>query len=235
MTHQGIERETLRSWLTARFCFPLLLLSVLALGMYLGGRATREHWNGPRLHLNLALAWAPYVFALLVVVCYQRNRYARLPLWILGALWLLFFPNAPYLLTDWLYLPDLEGELWFNIALLTAFSVTGLLLAVMSLYLIQQVVRLIYGGLTSWIVAALALVLSGLGVYLGRFLRLNSWDVLLRPERTVKDILDRLPRHSTDDPNPLAFTLMFAGLVAVMYYVFLSIRRAPRTREEELW
>jgi uncharacterized membrane protein len=220
------------SWLASRFFAPLALCSALGLALYAGWDVVaRRPWDGPRLHLNLTLAWVPYVCALWAVAVFQRYPHARGRLGLLGLLWLAFFPNAPYLVTDWLYLPGWTAELWYSIILLTTFSMCGLLLSVVSLYLMHNLVRVAYGPVEGWCAVGLAIGLSGLGVYLGRFLRLNSWDLVTDPGAVFRDVRDRLHEHARD-PSPVGFTAMFAVLLLVFYLVFRSIRLAPRSREE---
>jgi uncharacterized membrane protein len=220
------------AWLRSRFFVPLALPSVLALALYAGwDAATHKPWDGPRLHLNLALAWAPYVFSLWAVSTFERQPRARLRRWLIGLAWLAFFPNAPYLVTDWLYLPNWTAELWYSIVLLTTFSAVGLLLTVVSLYLMHNLVRTVRGPFEGWCVAIAAIFLGGIGVYLGRFLRLNSWQLLTDPGQVWRDVMTQLHEHG-DDPRPLAFAAGFAAFLFVFYLVFRSIRLAPRSYEE---
>jgi uncharacterized membrane protein len=221
-----------RHWLSARFFFPLLLASVLALALFADWHLRFGTWPGPRLHLNLVLAWVPYLCSLWAVAAAERSPRLLRPMLVPGLLWLAFFPNAPYLVTDWLYLEHLGAELWYSIGLFTVFSSCGMLLAVVSLYLLHTLVRVRVGRAAGWAVVGLAVGLSGLGVYLGRFLRLNSWDLVLRPGAVIdalKSILDTPENHA----GPSGFTLLFTILLLVTYYIFLSVRRAPRSREEQ--
>jgi uncharacterized membrane protein len=221
-----------RHWLSARFFFPVAAASLLALAFFAEWHLAIGPWTGPRLELNLALAWAPYLFALWAVWAGERRPEAATPIASPGLLWLAFFPNAPYLVTDWLYLEGLGDHLWFSIGLFMTFSLCGLLLAVVSLYLMHTLVRVKLGRVAGWVTVALAVGLAGLGVYMGRFLRLNSWELATDPQAVLHDVRTRL-----GDPHfhatPLGFTIGFAAMLACGYYVFLSVRRAPRSREEQ--
>jgi uncharacterized membrane protein len=222
-----------RHWLSARMFFPAVLASVIALAFFAGWHVMYGVWDGPRLHLNLFLAWVPYICALWAVSAEERHPHTMRPL-VPGLLWLLFFPNAPYLITDWLYLDTelLQEHLWYGIGMFTVFSLCGLLLATVSLYLIHTLVHIRFGKEIGWLVVTVAIVLSGLGVYLGRFLRLNSWDVFTRPATVLEDLSSGL-RNPENGAGPLGFTGVFAVLLFVSYYVLLSVRRAPRSREEQ--
>src|SRR4051812_18901315 len=192
-------------WLAARFFPPLVLPTLLAVGMYAGWHALYGEWHGPRLHLNLFLAWTPYLFALWASAAPDRQPAGGWRIRLPGVLWLLFFPNPPYLITDWLYLPGLTTELWYSIGLLTIFSTCGVLLTVVSLYLMHRLVRVRRGAVEGWVAVVGAVLLSGVGVYLGRFLRLNSWDVFTDPLGVLEHIKVRLPEQARD-VRPLGFT-----------------------------
>ena len=102
---------------------------------------------------------------------------------MLGALWLLFFPNAPYIATDFVHLQhDPLAPFWYDAVTIAAFAWMGVLLGFASLYLMQTVVRQWrgVGGRLDRSPSSRS-ALGSLGIYLGRFLRLNSWDALEHP------------------------------------------------------
>jgi uncharacterized membrane protein len=201
--------------------------------LFYGWNVVIGPWRGPRLLLNLSLAWAPYAFALVTVWFFRRNPERRLRLWLPIFLWLLFFPNAPYLVTDWLYLPGWTRELWYGIGLMITFSMCGLMLAVVSLYLVHCVVDAAYGRAAGWCVAIVSIGLSGVGIFLGRFLRLNSWDVFTHPERLVEQLFTRA-ESGRENLRFLAFSGTASLLLVLWYALLLSLRRAPAGPEERL-
>ena len=171
---------------------------------------------------NLFLAWIPFLLALLV---YDRYRQGAPLLRLVPAvvLWLLFLPNAPYILTDFIHLTvGRRTPLWFDGAELSAFSWTGVLLGFVSLYLIHAVVRHRFGVPGGWAVALGALTLTSAGVYLGRFLRWNSWDLLVRPGRRLAEVAPRLT-----DPAALtragAATLLLSAFLVATYAAFYAL------------
>jgi uncharacterized membrane protein len=173
---------------------------------------------------NLFLAWIPFGLALLL---YDRHRRgARLvQLLALGLLWLLFFPNAPYIVTDFRYLTDMTGKaFWFEGLLIGTAAATGLLLGFMSLYLIQAIVRRVAGARYAWLFVFGALVLSSVGVYLGRVLRWNSWDVFVRPG-TLLGELARVLVDPFAHPRPIAITILYASFLLASYAIFYSLAR----------
>lgn len=136
-------------------------------------------------------------------------------------LWLLFLPNAPYILTDILHLTRAtHAPAWYDLALLLSCAGTGLLVGYLSLIDVQTIVARRLGQTWSWIFALVSLVLSGFAIYLGRFLRWNSWDVLIEPTRLF-GITDGL-LHPWAHVRPLAVTLIF-GVILVLGYISLRI------------
>ncbi len=127
------------------------------------------------LDWNLFLAWIPVAFA---VSAYEFARRGHgLIATALGVLWLLFFPNAPYMLTDFIHLHEsLTTPLWYDGLMLSAFAWTALLLGFFSLYLMQTLWRRSAGSPLSWFGVVAVLALGSLGVYIGRYIGFNSWD-----------------------------------------------------------
>ena len=105
----------------------LALLSLFTLAMLAFRVAYTRTGDHTWIAWNLVLAWVPFLLALVI---YQRTPSApRIQLAGLGALWLLFFPNAPYLLTDFIHLHESRATpLWYDALMLAAFAWTGLLL-----------------------------------------------------------------------------------------------------------
>ena len=112
--------------------------------------------------------------------------------------------------------------LWYDIGLLATFSWTGCFLAVASLRTMHVVAQALVGNLMSWLFVLGAVVLSGFGVYLGRFLRWNSWDLLLEPRALLGDIAVRLA-HPRSDPQAVGVTLVFAAFLLVCYLTFTGL------------
>ena len=213
----------------------ILLLLVLALasaGVTLAVVFRIQRTGTPataNLVWNLFLAWIPLLLAL-VVYDGQRDGASSAQIAGVGALWLLFLPNAPYLVTDVELLNELEtGALWYDAALVGAAAVTGLVLGFVSLYLVQTVVSRRLGRVAGWTFAWFALALSGVGVYLGRFLRWNSWDVFTEPGKIAGHLTS-----AAIDPlahgRPLALSTAFAVAWCLGYAVFYGAFRAQLGR-----
>jgi uncharacterized membrane protein len=167
------------------------------------------------LLFNLFLACMP----LFLSTALRIARHWELPWPIQFAvfgLWLLFLPNAPYILTDILHLTRAtHAPAWYDLALLLSCAGTGLLVGYLSLIDVQTIVARRLGQTWSWIFALVSLVLSGFAIYLGRFLRWNSWDVLIEPTRLfgITEGLLRPWAHV----RPLSVTLIFGGILMLGY------------------
>jgi uncharacterized membrane protein len=174
---------------------------------------------------NLILAWVPFALAL---AAYDRAR-RRIDgvVVALAVLWLLFFPNAPYVLTDFVHLRrDAPAPVWYDALMLSAFAWTALLLGFASLYLMQSVARRVVGLAWSWVGVAAVLALASFGVYLGRFVRFNSWDALVRPGRVARVITKEI-QNPLAHPRMIGVLLVLTGFLLVGYavvYTFAGLR-----------
>lgn len=220
----------LHHYLVAHAVYASVLVSALAVAL-LAGRMYRSHsLTFSFMMWNLFLAWIPYWSSLWAGR--QNDRYPRqwLRLVIPGVVWLAFFPNAPYLLTDIWHLQERPPiPLWYDSSLLSVFALAGLFLAVFSLRTMQRLVRDYGGVLVGWLFVLLAITLAGLGVYLGRFLRWNSWDLILHPQAVLADIAVRVA-NPLDHPRALVVTALSAAILLVTYLALNSSdqRRTPQ-------
>ena len=141
-------------------------------------------------------------------------------------LWLSFFPNAPYLLTDLIHLgPRPYVPLWFLMVMLLSCAGTGTLLGYLSLSDIHSAIEQKFGRITGWMVVVLSLMLCGFGIYLGRFLRWNSWDAFSHPLRLGRSIMLRFVVPGTY-PHPIFVTLIF-GVGLLLGYLAVRVIATP--------
>ena len=180
---------------------------------------------------NLILAWVPLVIA---VVAYARARRGVGPLvWVLLVPWLLFFPNAPYLLTDFIHLDEGPAPLWYDALMLSAFAWTGLMLGFGSLYLVQLILRRAFGAAIAWTAVLAALGLASVGVYIGRFIRFNSWDALLHPLRVAEVVREQLGSVPLRTAEALVALTTFLAVGYLVFYSFAGLRLEPERDERE--
>lgn len=168
---------------------------------------------------NLFLAWMPFLFATAAFTV-RRNGLAAAGF---GLIWLLFLPNAPYIITDLIHLRWVEGApIWYDLSLFLSFSLAGLLLGLTSLNMMQTLVMERFGRLPSWLFVAVTMGLAGYGVYLGRFLRWNSWDVITNPFGLAGDILTML-RYPLHHIESYFISAVFAAIFLLGYIVVMSL------------
>jgi len=210
-------------------CFSIALM----LWIILGGP-----FNTYYLIWNLILAWAPMIFALI----FKRNigkepSLNRNMITLFSSfLWLFFFPNAVYIITDYIHLSNdmfyypnpnytpysAEKRILYNFNLLpwnNLFSITfgvflGCALSVLSLYIFHRYIEEKKGKRVSWIFVSIVHLLSGYAIYLGRFIRFNSWDVIFNPLTLIKFLFFNI------DKTAITFTLYFFVLSLFIYCIF---------------
>ena len=173
---------------------------------------------------NLFLAWLPMLCALFAYNLYKRH--SRLS-WLMVAgctfVWLLFYPNAPYLLTDILHLqvrPDIP--FWYDLLLVIAFAMSGALLGLVSLFLMQMLVQRAAGPVLGWLFALGVLGVSGFGIWLGRVERWNSWDLFTNPVSLLSQIAHTL-RHPLANWRTFAFSAVFSLILLSAYLTFAAL------------
>jgi uncharacterized membrane protein len=217
----------LHRFFSSQLLYPLVLSSLLAFGLF-AARVIVAHNTVIYRNLvwNLFLAWLPYLFSIWAAA---SERLSPGKWWLLilpGGLWLIFFPNAPYMMTDFLHLEDRPPiPLWYDILLITTFAWSGLFLAIGSLRTMQLLIKKYLGGFIGWLFVTVALGLSGLGIYLGRFERWNSWDLIFQPRQILHDLKTYMAAP-TDNLRFFAFTLLFTAFLLICYLTFIAVRRS---------
>jgi len=209
--------EKQRSYTQILIFLTLLLASIVATTMIV----LRAWYSGRFLYSfllwNLVLAWLPFLFAWAA----YRKPFVTV---IYGPLWLLFFPNAPYLVTDFIHLRQFDAvPIWYDAIMLFTFALTGLMLGFLSLYMMQSLVARRFGSIWSWLFVVAAVGMSGYGVYVGRFLRWNSWDIFTQPTNLAADIANSLF-------NPAYFLKTYTvsfSLSAVMLFAYVLMVAMP--------
>jgi len=172
---------------------------------------------------NLFLAWLPMMLALLACEKYQATGGRDWRFLSLAAAWLLFFPNAPYIFTDLIHLTTrFYPYFWVDLSLILLCALTGLVLGFVSLYLMQSVVRQMLGRAASWLFIVAVAGLTGFGIYLGRFLRFNSWDVLFKPRQVYHGIGNWVADPLANSTS-LAFPILFGTFVFVTYLMLYAL------------
>lgn len=187
---------------------------------------------------NLILAWAPMIFALLFKrnIENKSNRNSIILKFTSSFLWLFFFPNSVYVITDYIHLSNdmfyypnpsytpYSGEErvlynfdilpWNNFFSITFCVLLGCALSVLSLYIFHEYIKEKRGIRIGWIFVTVIHLLSGYAIYLGRFIRFNSWDVIFNPLELIRFLLFNIDKVS------IIFTFYFFLLSLFLYCIF---------------
>lgn len=220
-----------------RYRLALLVLMILASIVCVLLVAARMQYSESvrytNLVWNLFLAWIPFVLSYAAYFLSWRRVTLYLVIPVAAFLWLLFFPNAPYILTDLQHLAieSTQAPLWYDVIMLVWFSWTGLLLGLISLYFMHEILHRTFGRWVGWAFVLLVSGVSSFGVYLGRFVRFNSWDFLQNPGEIAVGILGLVI-----DPSMrlVAFTLLFAIFYLFVYLTLYSFGHLLQEREGNL-
>jgi uncharacterized membrane protein len=168
---------------------------------------------------NLLLAWIPLLLAYGVSwSARSRSRWAALP--PLAVLWMLFLPNAPYLVTDLVHLKD--GVSAVNVVLLSLLALIGVLIGVKCVQLVQRAVEQLFGVKVGRRAVQVIAVLTAVGVYLGRVLRWNSWTVLHDPGVIAHAVL-----RSPSEPARVGLALLATVLFSLGFLAAYRVLAGP--------
>ena len=180
---------------------------------------------------NLFLAAVPAVAAWLFARAMGKNSSTiERVTWFV--IWIVFLPNAPYIITDFVHLTTHPGiPFWYDTAILVSCAGTGLLLGYTSIADVQVVVARRYSALMGWLLVVAAVLLSGFGIYLGRFLRWNSWDTVTSPRQLSVAITERV-MNPLSNPQTFGVTIVY-GVGLFLGYVALRFWQPATVGESE--
>jgi uncharacterized membrane protein len=207
----------------------LMLASGACVGLVVGRIVWTRNIEYSFLLWNLFLAWLPLVFAFFACDQYRDGAGRNWRFLALGGSWLLFFPNAPYIFTDLIHLRmRFYQHFWVDLTVILLCALTGLVLGFVSMFLMQSVVARRYGRPAGWLFIAGVAALSGFGIYLGRILRFNSWDVLFKPVELYRGI-GHFVAEPLSPPVKLAFPALFATFLFVSYLMLYALTQLQHT------
>lgn len=169
------------------------------------------------LSQNLLLAFIPWSIALILYITHIKNKIAVIALLLL---WLLFFPNAPYILTDIIHIrKSTPRYVWFDFILVLAYSFTGLFYAYTGINFVERTLHSVFKIRRTYLISAFVLYLSAYGIYLGRFLRWNSWDVVANMTHLLKDIMNHIC-HPATYSQVWIFSFLMGTMLFGLYWAF---------------
>ena len=206
---------------------PIIALFLITLGNVVL-LLTRNHLAGNTDHnfllWNLFLGTIPFWIVLLMK--FYENELNTYCLFLGWFLWLLFYPNSPYMITDLIHIKRLDkfvlydSTVYFSLAILSAFW------GFYSLKLLYSVI-VSKGIKRNWatFIMVFSILLSSFGIYLGRILRLNSWDMLFNPYKTLITVTVELSNF-LKDPNIYSMVLLYSFIQITFLYLISEIRYA---------
>jgi len=167
---------------------------------------------------NLFLAGIPYIISQLARRSGRLKKFTFLLLSVLF-FWLLFLPNAPYIITDLIHLNHINSNLiWFDALLLFLFAANGLLLGILSMVDIFTILKEKWNTIAASFSMILISFLTGFGIYLGRYLRWNSWELFTQPNNLFQDIITSL-----QNTKAVAVTVSMACLLLLLFSSYLHL------------
>lgn len=208
-----------------------IIKTVLALGIFALFAVVmvlfRMHYSGRITYIflfwNLFLAWVPLFLALSVLITDRLNILNKGLLLPIAIAWLLFYPNAPYIVTDLVHLkPRIGVPYWYDHVLLSSFIINALLTGFVSLLIIHHYIKKFWGTIIGWLFVASVSFLSGLGIYIGRYLRWNSWDVVNNLKLLVLDIGQQLANPAMH-PRTYGVMILFGVFLFLGYVLFVNL------------
>lgn len=163
---------------------------------------------------NLCLSWIPLGISMFMTHIYTKTTKKKkyIILILSGLIWLLFYPNAPYMITDFIHFTYSNSFLtWYDLVIYSTFIFTSFLIGFVSIYLVSRVVEKITNNIIGWLFTLFVLFLSSYGIYLGRFIRWNSWDMILNPFDLFSSFLGNINYQS------ITFSIVYGALLTLIY------------------
>lgn len=181
---------------------------------------------------NLCLAWIALGVTLFLERLLQRTHWSSWYALAVTLVWVLFLPNTFYMITDFIHVQEVApSELLNGIFMFTSFIFNGVLLGIVSLYIVHRELLKRVSVRSAWLLIGLVLLLCSFAMYIGRVLRWNSWDILINPSSLLFDVTDRFinaPSH----PRMFGVTLGFFALITSLYVVVWHMGRVARSQRE---
>ncbi len=198
-------------WLSTLFCLAMLIARIQMTGSI--GRVFMI-WN-------LFLGWIPFWLILWLEWQTDKQTVHKLSAKaiIILVMWLAFFPNAPYMITDLKYLlPQNNVPFWFDTIMLLSFAWTGLMLGYFSLYKVQKYLNKVIHPFLNWIFIVSAIIGASYGIFLGRYQRWNTWDIVTQPFVLIQDIFATM-----FTPRAIGMTLVFSIFLILGYLTLVTL------------
>ena len=182
-----------------------------------------QHWRFGSLIWNMFLAFVPFVFSTILLKKPNSPKWIQ---YLFLACWLVFFPNAPYIITDFVHLDHTPPvPFWYDLIIIFWAAWNGLILGFVSLLNVEKFLSTKFSRKQVNIMVYTSLVLCAFGVYAGRYLRWNSWDVVANPYEIYKDV-KYIALNPEDNMRTWGVTFLFSVLMTICYYTIKQLKQA---------
>jgi uncharacterized membrane protein len=216
----------------ARVGLGLLASSVVSVLLYAFGAWGGHTRDFAYMIWNLLLAWIALGVSLFLERTLHRNSWSSWLALAATLVWVLFLPNTFYMVTDFIHVRELpETELLSGIFMLSSFIFNGVVLGIISIYIIHRQLQARLSARTSWFLVLFVMLLSSFAMYIGRVLRWNSWDIVVNPFSLLFDVTDRII-NAADHPRMLATMLGFFSMITSLYVVAWCLARVTRNHQK---
>lgn len=207
--------------------------SLVSLVLYVAGAVFNHGFYYYFLVWNLFLAWLPLLFIYILLKILKGQQWSDWPALGISFLWLLFLPNSFYLISDFVHLYDVfNANVMYNIAMLASFAFSGLILGYTSLRAVhQQLLSRGHRPRLAWWIVVVVLFLSSYAVYLGRIIRLNSWDFFTNFGAVLYSVSDQVVRPG-NWPPVIGITVSLFVLLMTIYVVLWWLKPVIITNNE---
>lgn len=203
----------------SRLLRVLLLSSIFSMLFFIVRAFNQQDLEYWYLNWNLVLAWLPLLFSVILVGRLRRSGWLTWQNIVLTMLWLGFLPNSFYIMTDFIHLQHtLNATLLYDVVLILSFTLNGLLLGYISTFMIHDELKKRFNANTTNSIVAGIFLACSFAIYLGRYLRWNTWDVIINPAGLLFDVSDRFINPGAHGQT-FSTTALFFVFITGTYYI----------------
>lgn len=180
---------------------------------------------------NILFAWIPLeisYFLKKALISKNKKKYSNGLIILLGLIWFILYPNAPYIITELTHLNVNKyfqiinvGEkkfvfsndlgIWIDFFYIFMGVWISTIISFVSLYINKQIIMQKYNNLFSWIFVFMVSIFSGFNIYLSRFENFRSWNLIISPYKTLVLIFKNINKLTFE------FSMIFGGIIIIMY------------------
>ena len=167
---------------------------------------------------NLFLALIPFAISSLLLKYLNKNKLNKTLLLIGGIFWLFFIPNSPYIVTDLIHIGEIHlVPVLYDSVLIFSSALAGLILGMHSIYHMEHILAEKYSQKISSFIIIITIAFISFGVYLGRFLRFNSWDIFASPLSFINGVSEIFTNRNILVES-VFYTILFFLFIFMSYF-----------------